>query len=81
MQSVGPRLTRWLLTCHQDVQGVTGGRPQGGEVVSTVASVPAPMEASHLTQEEVGLREPSLGLLGRALGRSRAPSLARANLS
>ena len=67
MQRLGPRLTRWLLTCHQDVQGVTGGRPQGGEVVSTVASVPAPRVAAHLAQGEVGLREPSQGLPGRAL--------------
>ena len=75
MQRLGPRLTRWLLTCHQDVQGVTGGRPQGGEVVSTVASVPAPMEAAHLAQAEVGLREPSLGLPGRALAEDPCPLL------
>ena len=30
----GPQLTRWLLTCHQQLQGLAGGRPLGGEAVS-----------------------------------------------
>ena len=64
----GPRLTCWLLTCHQQLQGLTGGRPLGGEAVSTIASVPAPVDGAHRAQGEVGLSEPPLGPLGRALG-------------
>ena len=43
-----------LLTCDQDVQGGTGGRPHIGEVVSTVAPVPAPVGEAHRAQGEVG---------------------------
>ena len=64
----GPRLTRWLLSYHQQLQGLTGRRPLGGETVSTVASVSAPLDGANWAQGEVGLREPFLGPLGRALG-------------
>ena len=64
----GPLLTRWLLSYHQQLQGVAGGRPLGGEAVSTVASVPAPMDGAHGAQGEVGLRELPLRPPGRALG-------------
>lgn len=43
--------------------------------VSIVASVPAPGEVPLLTQGEVGLREPSLGLPGRALAEDPCPLL------
>ena len=36
--------------------------------MSTVASVPAPVDGANWAQGEVGLREPFLGPLGRALG-------------
>ena len=36
--------------------------------MSTIASVPAPMDGAHGAQGEVGLREPFLGPPGRALG-------------
>ena len=71
----GPRLTRWLLPCHQQLQGLTGRRPLGGEAVSTVASVSAPLDGAHRAQGEVGLREPLLGPPGRALGEVLSPLL------
>ena len=43
-----------LLTCDQDVQGGTGGRPRIREVVSTVAPIPAPMGEAHRAQGEFG---------------------------
>ena len=71
----GPRLTRWLFTCHQQLQRVAGGRPLGGEAVSTVASVPAPVDSAHRAQGEVSLSEPPLGPPGRALGEVLSPIL------
>ena len=71
----GPRLTRWLLSYHQQLQGLTGRRPLGGESVSTVASVPAPVDGAHGAQGEVSLREPLLGPPGRALGEVLSPLL------
>lgn len=73
----GPTTTTWapladpwaLLTCDQDVQGVTGGRPLGGEAVSTKARVPAPEGGSHRAQGEVCPREPTLELPAKVLGR------------
>lgn len=59
----------WHLTCDQDVQGVTGGRPLGGEVLSTIACVPAAVGGSHRVQVEVRPREPSVGLPAKAPGR------------
>ena len=64
----GPLLIRWLLFCHQQLQGVAGGRPLGGEALSTIASFPAPMDGAHRAQGEVGLRELPLKPPGRALG-------------
>ena len=43
--------------------------------MSTVASVPAPVEGAHGAQGEVGLKKPPLGLLGRALGEVLSPHL------
>ena len=43
--------------------------------MSTVASVLAPVEGAHRAQGEVGLREPPLGPLGRALGEVLSPLL------
>ena len=43
--------------------------------MSTVASVLAPVEGAHGAQGEVGLREPPLGPLGRALGEVLSPHL------
>ena len=43
-----------LFTYDKDVQGGAGGRPRIGEVVSTVAPVPAPMGVIHRAQWEVG---------------------------
>ena len=71
----GPRLTRWLLSCHQQLQGVAGGRPLGREAVSTVASVLAPVDGAHWAQGEVGLSEPHLGPPGRALREVLSPHL------
>ena len=71
----GPQLTRWLLTCHQQLQGLAGGRPLGGEAVSTVASVPAPVDGANWAQGEVSLREPLLGPPGMALGEVLFPLL------
>ena len=43
--------------------------------MSTVASVPAPVEGANWAQGEVGLSEPPLGPLGRALGEVLSPLL------
>ena len=43
--------------------------------MSTVASVPAPVDGAHGSQGEVGLREPSMGPPGRALGEILSPLL------
>lgn len=43
--------------------------------MSTVAPVPTPVGAAHRAQQEVGLREPSLGLLAMELGEVLSPLL------
>ena len=43
--------------------------------MSTVASVPAPVDGAHRAQGEVGLREPCLEPPGRALGEVLSPLL------
>ena len=43
--------------------------------MSTVASVPAPLDGAYGAQGEVGLREPLLGPPGRALGEVLSPLL------
>ena len=43
-----------LFTYDKDVQGGAGGRPRIGEVVSTVAPVPAPVGEAHRAQGEAG---------------------------
>ena len=43
--------------------------------MSTVASVPTPMDGAHRAQEEVGLSEPHLGPPGRALREVLSPHL------
>ena len=43
--------------------------------MSTIACVPAPVGATHWAQEEVGPREPSLGLQAKVLGKVTCPLL------